>query len=174
MTRARRALISAIALGVALGLFHGQLATAVVTRADDAMRAGDADGATRLYERAMLLDPASGVAADRLAFNLSMRHTTANAQRAIAVVTRAIGHGDGDATLLADRAFAEVQLRVWRGAERDFARAGTLARDARYHHFAARMALAAHDPAAARRHATAALADDASFAPAHALLRTLQ
>ena len=42
--------------------------TSIVTRADDALRAGDVPAALRLYARARAIDPQSALAADRLAF----------------------------------------------------------------------------------------------------------
>jgi tetratricopeptide (TPR) repeat protein len=174
MTRTRRLSVSAIALAAAFALFHAQLAAAVVTRGDDALRSGDVAGATRLYERALNLDPGSAIAADRLAFNLSMHHDRAHALQAIDVVTRVLRRSANDPALFADRAFAEMQLRSWRDAERDFAQAGRFAHDARYAHFAARMALHVEDRHAALLHAQVALAADASFAPARALVRALR
>jgi len=174
MTRSRRFLLAAIALGAAFVLFHGQLAAALVTRGDDALRGGDTDAAIRLYRRAMALDPASTVAADRLAFHLALRHDRAQAQLAVAVATRALSAHVAEPALYVDRAFAELQLRAWRHAERDFDRAGLLAHDARYEHFAGRMALRSGDRAAAKRYLLRALADDPGFAPARTLLRTLE
>jgi hypothetical protein len=170
----RRLLVSAVALGTAFGLFHAQLAAAVVTRGDDALRSGDVGAAMRFYARATRLDRSSAVAADRLAFNLALRHNGTEARRAIAVASTALASAPGDPALFADRAFAELQLRDWPGAEGDFARAGTLGRDARYDHFAARMALRSHDVPGARRYALLALATDPSFAPARAFLRGLR
>jgi tetratricopeptide (TPR) repeat protein len=174
MTRARRLLVSATALALAFACFHGQLAAAVVTRGDDVLHRGDTAGALRLYQRALALDPSSAIAADRLAFSLTMRHDGPSARRAIDVITQAIAAGAEDPALFADRAFAEIQLHAWRAAEHDFGRAGMSARDARYEHFAARMALRSHDRAAARRYAQLALVDDPTFAPARAVLRALR
>jgi len=174
MSRPRRLLVAGCALAAAFVVFHAQLAGAVVTRADDALRAGDVDAAIRFYERAAQLDPHSAVAADRLAFHLALRHDRANALAAVTVATRALAADAAVPALYADRAFAELQLRAWRDAERDFDRAGTLAHDARYEHFAARMALRAGNADAARRYARLALADDPHFAPARALLRALE
>ena len=171
---ARRLTLAACALTLAFALFHGQLAAAVITRGDDALRAGDAASALRFYARATLLDPRSSVAADRLAFYLALNRRDAGAREAVAVVTRALRAGLEDPALLADRGFAELQLHAWRDAERDFARAGVLAHDARYEHFAARMALHRADRPAARGYARTALADDPAFAPARALLRALR
>ena len=174
MNVGRRLIVAGTALGLAAVCFHGQLASAVVTRGDDVLRSGDIAGALRLYGRAMTIDPRSPVAADRMAFYLSMRHDRASAQRAIAVVSHALDAGAGDATLLADRAFAELQLHAWRAAERDFAGAGSAAHDARYEHFAARMALHVHDRPAATRYAALALGDDPGFAPARAMIQALR
>lgn len=174
LSRSRGLGLAAIALVFAFVLFRGQLAAAVVTRADGALRSGDVDAAIHFYERAAQLDPGSIVAADRLAFHLALRHDRAGARRAVAVATRALAAGHADPALFADRAFAEVYLRRWRDAERDFARAGELAHDARFDHFAGRMALRSADRRAARRYAQLALADDPGFTPARALLRALR
>lgn len=174
MTRTRRLLACAIALTSSFALFHAQLAAAVVTRGDDALRAGNLEGAIRLYERAIRLDPTSVVAADRLAFNLSMHHDREHAIRAVAIVTDVLQRGMQDAGLLVDRAFGELQLHEWRSAEHDFARAGSIANDARYEHFAARMALHANDRRAAIAYAELALAADPSFTPARAFIRALR
>jgi tetratricopeptide (TPR) repeat protein len=170
----RRFLVAAVALTLAALVFHIQLASAVVTRGDDALRNGDVAGAMRFYARAERLDPGSTVAADRLAFNLALRHDRDDARLAVAVATSAIALHPRDPSIFADRGFAELQLGAWRSAEGDFAQAGILGRDARYDHFASRMALRASDPAAARRYAERALHEDPAFAPARALLRALR
>jgi tetratricopeptide (TPR) repeat protein len=174
MTRARRSVLAGCALALAFLFFRGQLATAIVTRGDDALRSGDVVDAIRLYDRATRIDPRSSVAADRLAFYLALRPARARAERAGGVAPRALAAGAADSALFADRAFAGVQLRAWRNAERDFAAAGTLAHDARYEHFAGRMALHRGDRRAAAHYAQLALAYEPSFAPAQALLRTLR
>jgi len=174
LTRARRVCLASAALAAAFVLFHGQLAAAVVTRGDDALRAGDVADAIRFYDRATQIDPHSIVAADRLAFQLALRHDRAGARLAVTVAGRALATGGPDPGLFADRAFAELQLRRWRDAETDFARAGALAHDARYEHFAGRMALRTSDLRAARRFERLALADAPGFAPARALLRSLR
>ncbi len=174
MTRIRRLGLAAMGLVIAFVLFHGQLATAMVTRGDDALRGGDVPAAIRFYDRAARLDPASFVAADRLAFELALRHDRNGAVQAIEVATHALENNASDPGLFADRAFAEIQLRRWRDAEGDFARAGLLAHDARYEHFAGRMALHRADRNGARHYALLALADDPDFAPARGMLRTLR
>jgi tetratricopeptide (TPR) repeat protein len=174
LTRARRLLLAGLSLGLAYALFHGQLAAAVVTRGDDALRTGDVDTAIRLYSRAVALDPQSTVAPDRLAFHLALGHGRDGARAAVAIASRALAANAAEPALFVDRAFAELQLRAWQQAERDFGRAGTLAHDPRYEHFAGRMALRMGNRAAARRHAQRALADDPTFAPARAMLRTLE
>jgi tetratricopeptide (TPR) repeat protein len=153
-------------------LFHGQIADALVTRGDDAFRAGDLAAAIRSYERALRLDRRSTIAADRFAFFLALQHDPLDARRAIAVASQAL-RAEPTASIFADRGFAEMQLGRWRDAERDFASAGTLGHDARYDHLAARMALRRGDRIAARNDAAKALAVDPTFEPARALLRRL-
>ena len=110
MTRMRRLFLAASALAASFALFHGQLAAAVVTRGDDALRNGHVPAAIRLYERAAQLDPDSVVAADRLAFELALRHDRSGAIQAIAVVTHTLARAESEPGLYVDRAFAEVQL----------------------------------------------------------------
>ena len=173
LSPARRAACAAAALTIALVLFRGQLADAVVTRGDDAFRSGDVPTALRMYDRALRIDPHSRVAADRLAFYLALRHDRTDAGAAVAVATRALRSETHDSALFADRAFADLELQRWTDAEHDFAQAGALAHDARYDHFASRMALRAGDRTSARIYALRSLRDDAAFTPARALLRSL-
>ncbi len=169
----RRIAIAAIALMVAGGLFRGQLATAVITRGDDALRSGDRTAAVRYYSRALLLDPHSSRAADRLAFYLDMRHRPGDAQASIDVATTALAQVPDDASLLADRGLAEGHLGCWRAAERDFGAAGASGRDARYDHLAGRVALRLGDVDGARRFFKTALLHDPAFRPARAALAKL-
>jgi tetratricopeptide (TPR) repeat protein len=161
----RRIAIAAVSLSIAGGLFHGQLASALVTRGDDAPRSG-----VRYYRRALAFDPHSNRAADRLAFYLAMRHAAGDAQAAIAVATAALAFVPGDAALLADRGLAEQRLGCWREAERDFGSAGASGRDARYDHLAGRLALRLGDAREARRFFSTALQHDPTFGPARAAL----
>ncbi len=172
--RTRRFACALVALIAAGTLFRGQLADALVTRGDDASRIGDANGALRAYGRALHIDPHSAVAADRLAFWLAMRHDRADAERAVAIASAALATRGDDVALAADRGFAEMQLQRWRAAERDFAAAGRAGNDARYDHFAARMALRRGDRRTARIDAQRAIAADPAFHPAYALLRSVE
>lgn len=138
---ARRCACAAIALATAGVLFHGSLAAAVVTRGDDALRSGDVATALRSYRKALVLDPGSTLAADRLAFQLALAHRPAAAAAAVAVASTALVLHPQEAALLADRAFGELQLHAWRHASADFARAGALTRDPRYISLAARLAV---------------------------------
>ncbi len=169
----RRIAIAAVALIVAGVCFHGQMASALVTRGDDALRSGDQAAAMRYYYRALAIDPPSPTAADRIAFYLGTRHQPGDAQAAIEVATHALGWVPDDAALLADRGLSEQRLGRWRAAERDFGRAGAAGRDPRYDHLAGRVALRLGDVAEARRFFARALADDPAFDPARAALAAL-
>ena len=171
---ARRAAVALAGVICAALLFRTNVADALVTRGDDLLRSGDANGAVRAYARAAWLDAGSAPAADRLAFALLMRRAAGDAATALAAADRALRAVPGEPALLTDRAFAAARLGRWRAAERDFAAAATAAHDPRYAHLAARMAERVHDPAAVRRHLLAALAVDSRYAPARALLRQLE
>jgi tetratricopeptide (TPR) repeat protein len=169
----RRIAVAGFSLVCAAMLFRGDVASALVTRGDDVLRAGDVDGAVRAYTRAARLDPRSAVAADRLAFFLLVRRSAGDATRAHAVADAALAAVPNEPALLADRGYAAQRLGRWREAERDFASAARYARDPRYAHLAARMALRVNDRAASREHLRAALALDTKYAPARVLLARL-
>jgi tetratricopeptide (TPR) repeat protein len=168
---ARRVALALASLAIAAVLFRGNLASALVTRGDDLLRAGDVPGAVRAYDRAELFESGFPVAADRLAFFLLVRRGNGDAARAYAVASEALRYAPEDSALLADRAFAAQRLARWRDAERDFLRAARLARDPRYAHLAARDAARAHDGRGARNALHLAVTIDPGYAPARALLR---
>ena len=178
----RRLMLAALSLVLAGVLFHANVASALVTRGDDALRAGDVEGAVRYYARAARLDAGSLVAADRLAFFLLMRRRAGDAARAYAIAdgvlrARPAGSRTSDpsstSALLADRALAALRLGNAHAAEQDFATAAAAAADPRYAFLAARAAIRRGDRAAAREHLRAALQFDASYAPARSLVARL-
>jgi tetratricopeptide (TPR) repeat protein len=169
----RRIAIALLALTVSALLVRGSIASAMVTRGDDLGRAGDGARAIALYRRALMVDPRSAVAADRLTFALIMHGGSETARKAYAVAEDALRYAGADALLLADRGFAAERLGRWGDAERSFLLAARAARDPRYFHLAAQMARRGNDNAAARRHLRAAIALDSGYLPARAALRRL-
>lgn len=170
---ARRISLALAALTIAGLMFRPQIVGALVTRGDDARRSGDLATAIRFYQRALTADQASTTAADRLAFLFLMRRQVNDAGAAIAIASRALATHTDDAVLLADRALGYQLLHRWAEAQRDYARAGAISKDARYEHFAGRIALLHGDRREARRHFRRAVADDPRFAPAHFALQSL-
>jgi tetratricopeptide (TPR) repeat protein len=169
----RRLVATALALAIATALFRSDVALAVVTRGDDALRAGNVAVALRFYRRALWLDESSTVAADRLSFYLALLHSDVAARESIATATRTL-HRAPSGDLYADRALAELELHRWKQAEGDFVEAARTGRDPRYDHFAARMALRTGRRQAARQHERDALALDPAFSPAQTLMRNLR
>ncbi len=169
----RRVAVALVSLVSAAILFRSEIASALVTRGDDRLRAGDVDGAVRVYTRAAYIDARSVVASDRLAFYLLLRRRPGDALRAHDVATAALQIAPDNPALLADRAFAAQRLRRWRDAEDDFIAAAAAGRDPRYAHLASRMALLAGDRPSARRHLRYALWIDAAYAPARIVLHRI-
>jgi len=170
----RRLAIAAVSTAASAICFHGALASALVTRGDDALRCSDPVRAFAYYERARRIAPDSTVAADRLAFHLLQRGESPDVLRAISVATRALQSVPDDAPLLLDRALAEQRLHAWKSAERDFALAAHVSHDARYEQFAGRAALHSGDRSRAIAHFRMAHEIDPTFAPAAHALKELQ
>jgi tetratricopeptide (TPR) repeat protein len=179
----RRLAVASVSLVIAAFLFRGNVASALVTRGDDALRTGDVNGAVRYYARAAAFDSRSVVAADRLAFFLLMRRGANDTAHAYAIADSALRakiSGSGPDTtvvrsaLLADRGLAALRLSDLRAAERDFTSAAAAGRDPRYAYLAARVAVWRGDRAAAHSHLRAALQFDASYAPARAMNARLE
>ena len=172
-SRGRRIALAVVSLTCAGLLFRGNVATALVSRGDDLLAAGDLSGAARVYGRAFRLDRSNADAADRLAFALLLRRRPGDAARADAVAVAGLTAAPHDSRLLADRGFAAQRLRRWRNAEAAFLTAAVAGGDPRYAHLAAQMARRCADRAAELSHLRTALALDLRYAPARLLLARL-
>jgi tetratricopeptide (TPR) repeat protein len=140
LTPPRRIAVAAASLCCCALLFRGNVATALVSRGDALLTAGDLSGAVRLYDRALRIDRTDADAADRLAFAFLLRRDPGDAQRAYAAAVTGLLAAPQDGRLLVDRGFASQRLSRWHDAQAAFLRAAAVTHDARYAHLAARMA----------------------------------
>jgi len=162
----RRFGVAAVALACSAILFHGQIASLLTTRGDDLTRTGRLDRAASMYSRALVLDPRSVIAADRLAFLGIRLHTQAGYRLAESVASGSLAYHPQEPRLLLDRALAEEHLGAFAEALADFDRLSIVEPDARTFEFAARMALRIHNRRAAHERFRRVLALDTRFVSA--------
>jgi tetratricopeptide (TPR) repeat protein len=124
----RRLLLVAIALACTIPLVRGALASALVTRGDALLFAGDGR-AQQKYRLALTLDPSDDEAADRYVFAAFLSHDRRRILAAVAIADAALRAHPADAALLADRGLCLHVLRRYAPAARDFARAGSISGD---------------------------------------------
>jgi len=160
---ARRLAITALALLIAAQLFRTQVSLALVGRGDDFLYRSQIDQAIRYYQRAVVVDPHSAVAADRLAFFSMHSNTKASSEDAVRISTRFLEQGD-DTSIRADRGLAYLKLHRYNAATSDFEAVAFKTRDPRYFRFAASAAWRANRVSEARRLWNAARA--AGYRPA--------
>ena len=161
----RRILSIAIALALATCLLRAQISSALVVRGDDFSVRGDATRAARYYSRALWFDERDGVAIDRLAFAAVMTHRPVRMLAALTLVSKYLKAVPNDRAVLMDRAMTEDSLGAYGAAERDYARLGALASDARAYTFAGFGALHSGSLARARIWWKRAVALDPHFLP---------
>ena len=166
MTTKRKALVVAVALTVAAIALRPQISSALVVRGDELAYRGDVARALVMYGRAIAFDRNNESAVDRYTFEGALSHKPALERRAIGISSAYLRQDPQDATVLADRALCYAILRDYVRAERDFARAGELARDTRSLTFAGFAALRANRREAARTHFLSALHIDETYEPA--------
>lgn len=174
MSALRRCLVAAFALLVSAGIFHRQIADALVIRGDEMLYRSRPADALHYYRRALWFDGDDGVAVDRFAFAASLSGDRADLREAVACATRYLAGNAGDAVARMDRAM--IYRRLGRAAEAldDFATTGIQTRDPRALSFAGFEAAALGDRGRARSLWQAALAVAPAFPAArHALQRDL-
>jgi len=145
----RRFVVAAVALGLAASLFHGQLASGLVTRGDDFLQTGRPLRALVYYRRALAFDAHSTIAAERFAFTSLMMKRRPELREAVAVASAALETAPDDAALLSDRALCLNALGDYRAALRDFWSFAERSGDVRYYEFAAQAARRAGERARA-------------------------
>lgn len=166
----RRFLIAVIAVALSVVAFHSSIATALVTRGDEALARGDVPGARDYYDRSLQWDPAQADAADRLVFYSSLSRDRNVARRGIDVATDYLRLRTS-ARIYRDRALCYLRLGERDRAVRDFTTAGSIDKSARDFTFAGWAALRAGRRQEARTLWRRALREDRHFEPALGALR---
>jgi tetratricopeptide (TPR) repeat protein len=170
----RRLILCVLSLGLATVLFHAQLASGVVSRGDEFLRAGEPARALVFYRRALGLDPASSVAAERYAFVALMRKRHAELEAAVEIASRALARDPSDEALLVDRALCLNALRSYSAAAHDFERLATRTGNPGYYEFAAQAAKRSGERARAAHLFATVVALDARFTAARRELARLR
>ncbi len=166
----RRIALVAVAAGATAIVLRGTLASALVTRGDEMLYAGQRMRALAFYRRALLVDENDADAVDRYVFLSMTLHRADALRRAVAVATRFLTIRPADARVRFDRALCEWRLKRAPQAERDFVAVARVKRDARAYVFAGYAAAATGAQERARQWWRAALALDAAYAPARRAL----
>lgn len=125
-SRGRRFAVAAVALFVAAGLLHTQIAEALTVRGDEYLyRARPADALER-YKRALALAPDLESAADRFVFVSMEQHSDAALRSGISVANRYLARHPEDALLLSDRGLCSLIGKRFGAAQRDFEKAARI------------------------------------------------
>jgi tetratricopeptide (TPR) repeat protein len=170
----RRLQLASISLLLSAFLFRGPAATALVTRGDSFLAAGEIERARSYYERAVRLGGANEPAIERLAFSGLMLRTPPAIRASISAASQGLALEPQDAELIADRGLLFRLARDSKAALADFIRAAVLTRDARLFHLAAWSALRSGDVPEALHLWRTALRADASFSPARRAIARYQ
>jgi tetratricopeptide (TPR) repeat protein len=165
-SRARRFVLSAIALLCAAVLFRSEIAEALIIRGDDYLYRGDRASALQHYQRALSAAPWSETAADRYVFVSMERQSIASRRAALSIADRYLRAYPHDAVLLADRGLWYLHAHRYADAQRDFAAAAVAARSVSDYVFAGFAAEHARNRRAARLLWLAALREQPGYKPA--------
>ncbi len=136
----RRFAGSALAIVISAGLFRAQISNALVTRGDDFLQAGNSAHAMAFYDRALLFDQTSPIAAERVTFVGMLTKTPAALRRGLAVATAELAAHPEDMKVRNDRGVINERLGRYREAYADFAALARRTNDAHYYEFAAQCA----------------------------------
>lgn len=127
----RRLCVAAIGVVLTGVIVRPQLSLSLALRGDEEAARSDMRAAEKHYERALLIDPANGVAVDRLLFTALMAHDVPRLRREIERASTYLRSHPSDAAIFADRALAYHVLHDYARASNDFAIAGNHMKDAR-------------------------------------------
>lgn len=166
LSRGRRFAVAFFSLLCAAIVFRSQIAQALVIRGDDYLYRGDRQAAMERYRRALSIAPDDEMAADRYVFATMQLRTPGAFGRAVFIASNYLREHPHAAFVYADRALCYLHMRRYRRAERDYARAGSLARSARDYVFAGWAAKRAGAPMRAAAYWSRALRISPGFAAA--------
>jgi tetratricopeptide (TPR) repeat protein len=119
----RRGALVTAALLLSTPLLRSSLSSAMVTRGDGLLYAGDGR-AVAMYRRALFIDPRNDVAADRYAFAALLAHDPLQIEDGIRVATESLSARPHNTVLRMDRALCLQRIGRFREAEVDFERVG--------------------------------------------------
>lgn len=160
----RKLLVVAVALMLAVPLLRPALSSALVTRGDALLYAGDARARAK-YALALRVDAANVVAADRYIFSAFLSRKPDELEDAVRIAGPVLRAHPREATVRLDRALCLQLLKRYALAARDFELAGRERGDVQALALAAADAKRSGDALKARRLLRAAAALDPGYVP---------
>ena len=166
----RRLSVASVAVAIAAIMLRPQLSMTATLRGDEFAALGQTARSSAAYERALVLDPANGIAVDRL-LTAAVLHDRQLLRERIVLATIYLHAHRSDVRVLEDRALAYHVSQRFSEAAADFTAVGRRGHDARALTFAAFDVRSLGDTYRANALLREALRVDPAFRPAQRALR---